>query len=130
MRCCFELWRGRLKKRRRAGYCSAKYFYSCMEDSKVSLLSEMMKLPALEKRKRLASAPTREARGLSTDSSNGIHGAQAIFKRHFEAHFKPLRLPEKDSQQAGKAPESLSGDDIEWDGISEVDGIAALRNAR
>jgi hypothetical protein len=83
---------------------------------------------ALGKRKRPASALTREARGLSADSSDGLHDAQAIFKRHFEAHFKPLHLPEKDSQQAGKAPESQSGDDIEWDGISEADGIAAISN--
>jgi hypothetical protein len=81
--------------------------------------------PTLGKRKRLALGLAREAREVSVDSSDGLHDAQAIFKRHFESRFKPLPPPKKAAKIVEKALEPQD-DDTEWDGISEPDGMAAI----
>ncbi len=47
---------------------------------------------------------------------------QAIFRRHFEAQFKPLDLPKKRPRPIDPVVEDTDDDQSEWDGISEADG--------
>lgn len=61
-----------------------------------------------------------EVRPDPTESSD--LDAQEIFRRHFEAKFKPLPTVKKVAKVVEEAPESDSEDESEWDGISEEEG--------
>ena len=50
--------------------------------------------------------------------------AQEIFRRHFEAQFKPLPPVEKKVKVVEDKPEDDSEDDSEWDGISDGEQAA------
>lgn len=82
--------------------------------------------PTLGKRKRQAEERPKITRESSTESDIiNEEDAQAIFRRHFEAQFKPLPTITK----AEKPPDQSVGDDeddnneeSDWDGISDADG--------
>ena len=79
---------------------------------------------ALGKRKREAKASKKEATQSSSEESNSLElDAQEIFRRHFEAQFKPLPdEPKKVAKVEIVEDEDSEDDDSEWDGISEGGG--------
>lgn len=50
--------------------------------------------------------------------------AQEIFRRHFEAQFRPLRHVEKPAKVLEEGLEDESGEESDWDGISDPDEMA------
>lgn len=42
-----------------------------------------------------------------------------VFRRHFEAHFKPLPLVRQSTNIAKEVPIDQDGEESEWEGISE-----------
>jgi hypothetical protein len=80
----------------------------------------------LGKRKRKAPETKRKEREVSAESSEvDEEDAQAIFRRHFEAQFKPL--PEV-RRKAVKVVEEVEDendeeDDDDWEGISGDEGM-------
>lgn len=64
----------------------------------------------------------RKARPVDREPATEPEDAQAIFRRHFEAQFKPLPVAAKPVLAAGSEDETDSdGEDSEWDGISDED---------
>jgi hypothetical protein len=81
--------------------------------------------PTLGKRKRQAPVPTKADREVSVESSNSLEeDAQAIFKRHFEAQFKPLPTVKKATKVVEEVSEEEGSDETDWEGISEPGGEA------
>jgi hypothetical protein len=79
--------------------------------------------PSLGKRKRKGTDIMSIDRAASVESSSSLEqDAQAVFRRHFEAHFKPLRLVEKAAQVIEDVHEPASADETDWEGISEAGG--------
>ncbi len=79
----------------------------------------------LGKRKRNIGKKTQEeARENSEESVSSELDAQEIFRRHFEARFKPLPAVKK-AKPVVQLPEDDSEEDSVWDGISE-DGQAKV----
>lgn len=81
----------------------------------------------LGKRKRKAPEPKRAEREASADSSGpDVEDAQAIFKRFFEAQFKPLPEVKRKAVKVVEEVEKDDDDDDEddWEGISEEEGMA------
>jgi hypothetical protein len=60
----------------------------------------------------------------SDDSRSFELNAQEIFRRHFEAQFKPLRQVEKPVKVLEEGLEDESEEESEWDGISDPDEVA------
>lgn len=80
----------------------------------------------LGKRKRVAAPATKlippQARASPSDSEDNTADLQDIFRRAFEAKFKPLPVEKKISQeQAIDAEENDSAEDDAWDGLSQED---------
>jgi hypothetical protein len=71
----------------------------------------------LGKRKRRT--PRKERKGESEESDTEELDAQEIFRRHFEAQFKPLPATQKSLKPADEELEDESEDDSDWDGISD-----------
>lgn len=75
----------------------------------------------LGKRKLRATSSTRNQAKKARDvSPSEEDDAQAIFRRHFEAQFKPLPAPKKIVKIVEEV-EDESDDRSSWDGISEVE---------
>jgi hypothetical protein len=77
--------------------------------------------PTLGKRKRRTAEATEDNREDDGEGSASLElDAQEIFRRHFEAQFKPLPVVQKTVKEPEEAPpEDESEEDSEWDGISE-----------
>ncbi|RDW78407.1 hypothetical protein BP5796_06259 [Coleophoma crateriformis] len=82
----------------------------------------------LGKRKRQATGeatekPRKSKRESSEELDSALEDAQAIFRRHFEAQFKPLPEVKKAAKPIEAAPEEEESqeDESEWDGLSEVE---------
>lgn len=79
----------------------------------------------LGKRKRQIGAATasnskrREERSSSEESEASELDAQEIFRRHFEAQFKPLPVVQKAVQEVEGLSEDEEDEEEEWGGISE-----------
>jgi hypothetical protein len=58
-------------------------------------------------------------RSSSEESGSSEIHAQEIFRRHFEARFKPLPTVEKSVKVVEETPRKSSEEDSEWDGISD-----------
>ncbi|KAH7417600.1 hypothetical protein BKA64DRAFT_592282 [Cadophora sp. MPI-SDFR-AT-0126] len=72
----------------------------------------------LGKRKRAAYRKEPAHRAESEDAEPEQLDAQEIFRRHFEAQFKPLPVVKKDIVME-EAPQEESEENSDWDGISE-----------
>jgi hypothetical protein len=82
----------------------------------------------LGKRKRELKTPGERADlRNSEDSSSSELDAQEIFRRHFEAQFKPLPVVPKKTVEVEPQEDDDSGPDSEWSGISEAeDGLVEV----
>lgn len=77
---------------------------------------------ALGKRKRKPIETTRNGPDDSSESFN--HDAQEIFRKHFEAQFKPLPAVKRPVKVVEEASEEDSEEESEWGGISDEDGTS------
>ena len=74
----------------------------------------------LGKRKRVAAeTQARVRRSEREESESPELDAQEIFRRHFEAQFKPLPVVQSTATQVENVSEDESSEESEWDGISE-----------
>ena len=74
----------------------------------------------LGKRKRRTVETTKEDRRASSEDSGSLYvDAQELFRRHFEAKFKPLPAVKKAKKLVEEAPEDDSEEASDWDGISD-----------
>lgn len=73
----------------------------------------------LGKRKRRAALDAKDNRQDGEDSETLELNAQEVFRRHFEAHFKPLPQVERPVKVLEEQAVGESEDDSEWDGISD-----------
>jgi hypothetical protein len=80
--------------------------------------------PSLGKRKRHITETIQNTRAASEESSESQdEEVQDVFRRHFEAHFKPLPTVKKATDMAEDDPDVEDEDDTEWEGISEPEGM-------
>lgn len=80
---------------------------------------------ALGKRKRLIVETYKEdQREGSNDSGSAELDAQELFRRHFEAKFKPLPVVKKVETVLEEVPVDEPEEDSDWDGISDDGGCA------
>jgi hypothetical protein len=80
---------------------------------------------ALGKRKRQSAKMTEDVRQEdSEDSRSAELNAQEIFRRHFEAQFKPLPQVKKPAKALEERLEDESEENSEWDGISDTEELA------
>ena len=78
----------------------------------------------LGKRKRRTAEVTQDhARDDSENSESSEVDAQELFRRHFEAKFKPLPVV-KEAEKLVEAQEDDSEEESDWDGISEDEQAA------
>ncbi|KAF1940902.1 hypothetical protein EJ02DRAFT_455574 [Clathrospora elynae] len=79
--------------------------------------------PTLGKRKRITREELeRASRSPSPSSDSGAEDLQAIFRRAFEAKFKPLPAePKKPKPEVAPAEESEEDGDSDWSGISDTE---------
>ncbi|KAE8446699.1 hypothetical protein EG329_011743 [Mollisiaceae sp. DMI_Dod_QoI] len=79
--------------------------------------------PTLGKRKRENETEIlKRARKVSSEGLDSTElNAQEIFRRHFEAQFKPLPTVRKPTKATEQLPEDQSEDESDWDGISDGD---------
>lgn len=89
--------------------------------------------PALGKRKRVAKELPEKRSKVSEEVESESDGeeldAQEIFRRHFEAQFKPLPEVKKATKAVEPVVELDDEDDEEgsdWDGISGREGILSI----
>ncbi len=82
----------------------------------------------LGKRKRREAGVEKENISNASDSSE--FDAQEIFRRHFEAQFKPLPAIKKQAPIVEDASEDEPDDETDWDGISddEEDGVQVVEH--
>jgi hypothetical protein len=73
----------------------------------------------LGKRKRWTTKDTEANRQDEEDLESFERNAHEIFRRHFEAQFKPLPQIEQPVKGLEQQVEGESEDDSEWDGISD-----------
>lgn len=77
----------------------------------------------LGKRKRRGAETVSKAQSASIGSTEGANeDAQAIFRRHFEMHFKPLPTAKKIVKEVEDVPEDESEEATDWEGISNAEG--------
>jgi len=83
----------------------------------------------LGKRKRALHRKEPAQRAESEGSESEQLDAQEIFRRHFEAQFKPLPVVKKDIVME-EASQEESEEDLDWDGISdgEADGVQVVEH--
>ena len=80
----------------------------------------------LGKRKRRTLKTYKEDQGEGRDESGSAElDAQELFRRHFEAKFKPLPVVKKVETVVEEVPVDESKEDPDWDGISD-DGCGAI----
>jgi hypothetical protein len=97
-----------------------------LKDSGISmnLFFNFIMAPALGERKRQDTEAIRNTRGTSEESSESQdEDVQDVFRRHFEAHFKPLPTVKKAVDIVEDVQTDEDGEESEWEGISETDGI-------
>ncbi|KAK0100356.1 hypothetical protein ONS95_008309 [Cadophora gregata] len=84
---------------------------------------------ALGKRKRVAHKNESVHRVASVESDSDQLDAQEIFRRHFEAQFKPLPVVQKEIEMF-EVPEEESEEESDWDGISdgEENGVQVVEH--
>ena len=85
----------------------------------------------LGKRKRRAPEASKiELREESEESDASELDAQEIFRRHFEAQFKPLPAAQEPSKAAAEEPAEDSEEASDWDGISddEENGVQVVEH--
>ena len=74
----------------------------------------------LGKRKRSAADSQKNPRRSESEESGSSNlDAEEIFRRHFEAQFKPLPVVQKLAKQEEDESEDEPSEESEWDGISE-----------
>jgi hypothetical protein len=77
-------------------------------------------VPTLGKRKRETADSSRKARIIGSERSDSLElDAKEIFRRHFEAQFKPLPSIRKPTKVTEQESEDVSEEESEWDGLSE-----------
>jgi hypothetical protein len=83
---------------------------------------------SLGKRKRqFSTLENEEERPTSDESSSSEVDAQEIFRRHFEAQFKPLPVVRRTVVEVEALEDDESGHESEWSGISEAeDGLVEV----
>ena len=80
--------------------------------------------PALGKRKLQSKRKIRDTESDSEESSGSQNeDVQDVFRRHFEARFKPLPTVEKAAKVVKHAVTDGNEEDSEWGGLSESEGI-------
>jgi len=80
--------------------------------------------PTLGKRKRQGRETIQNTRATSEESSESQNeDVQDVFRRHFEAHFKPLPTVRKAANIVEEVWINKYGEESEWEGISEPEGI-------
>ena len=84
----------------------------------------------LGKRKRQSVDMSRRTREGDSDASDSPElDAQEIFRRHFEAQFKPLPEVKKPIKYVEELPEDESEEESEWGGITdEEDGVQVVEH--
>lgn len=101
-------------------------FWEKFESSKISMNSLFNFIMALTlgKRKRRGTEAIKNTRAVSEKSSESQNGdVQDVFRRHFEAHFKPLPTAKKAMSIVEEDLTDEDGEESEWEGISEPEGI-------
>lgn len=85
----------------------------------------------LGKRKRRTEEKAIASRDESSQSESEELDPQEIFRRHFEAQFKPLPVVQKAPVYVESESDNESGDESNWDGISdeEEDGVQVVEHA-
>jgi hypothetical protein len=84
---------------------------------------------SLGKRKRHGTEVFQNTRKVSEESlGSQDEDIQDVFRRHFEAHFKPLPLVRKLANIAKEVPTDEDEEESEWEGISEPEGTLKDRN--
>jgi hypothetical protein len=78
----------------------------------------------LGKRNRRSSRSPEDSRQDEEQSGSFGRDAQEVFRRHFEAQFKPLPQVEKTVKVFEEEPDDESEEDPEWDGISDEEQTA------
>jgi len=74
----------------------------------------------LGKRKRRGAEITKDDRSENGEDSGSLDlDAQEIFRRHFEAQFKPLAVVKKPVKVVDELSDNESDEESEWDGISD-----------
>ncbi|KAL3424751.1 hypothetical protein PVAG01_04032 [Phlyctema vagabunda] len=76
-----------------------------------------------KRKRRVPEIAKQTQREPSEESDTALEDAQAIFKRHFEAQFKPLPVVQKRVKVVEKTPEDKDDEESEWDGLSEEEGV-------
>lgn len=97
-----------------------------VESLKISMnsLLNFAMAATLGKRKRQSTETIRNTRAASEESSEiQNEDVQDVFRRHFEAHFKPLSTVKKTVNIVEEAIADGDGEESEWGGISEPEGI-------
>lgn len=87
--------------------------------------------PTLGKRKREVPVISNKSRGVSSEESTSAElDAQQIFRRHFEAQFKPLPVIHKSAKVEEEAPKDDPEEESDWNGISESeeDGVQVVEH--
>jgi hypothetical protein len=80
--------------------------------------------PTLGKRKRNGIEHMRNTKVGSEESSESQNeDIQDVFRRHFEARFKPLPSITKATKLVDEVLAEEGGEESEWEGISEPEGI-------
>lgn len=86
------------------------------------LLQSIRMASTLGKRKRrVVKSPEDDRQGDDEVSESFEQSAQEIFRRHFEAKFKPLPQVEKPTKVVEEELEDTAEEDSEWGGISDTE---------
>jgi hypothetical protein len=97
------------------GKTSAEHLFP----SRFSFWLEINDLQSIEMTTTLGKRTGNLQRSSSEESGSSEIHAQEIFRRHFEARFKPLPTVEKSVKVVEETPRKSSEEDSEWDGISD-----------
>ena len=72
-----------------------------------------------KRKRRMPKAAEEDQRAGSDEPDDSGLVAQEIFRRHFEAQFKPLPVAQKPAKPVEEEVEDESEDTSDWDGISD-----------
>ena len=121
---CLQLWRGHPKAGRVRNVPLQLPKYSNTFLISARSLSVLTMAPTLGKRKRRSTESIRDTGAASQepwDSQN--KNVQDVFRRHFEASFRPLSRVKKSTKLVEEATEGEDEYASEWEGISGSEGI-------
>lgn len=105
--------------------CSATIFetFATLVLSTTSSMFHLRMPSTLGKRKRQGAEAVGNTRAVSGGPSDGHNeDFQDVFRRHFEAHFKPLPVVKMTTKIAEDVADTNDGGDSEWEGISGPEG--------